>query len=258
MDLLNTYFLWFIIYSVIGWMYETILCSIEQKKFINRGFLNGPYCPIYGFGAIIDIILLGKFESPILIFSLGAILACSLEYFTSWGMEKLFHARWWDYSNRRFNLKGRICLLGAIVFGTLSALLIKVIHPVICLYTDRIQKPMLNILSSILFVVFLSDTIYTVTKFAKFEEKLKELSYHMNNLINKDLGYKKVILEKIKDIEINGEVNLIHHNILKKINFQERRILKAFPKLKSLRYNSALQKVREFIDKTENINKHHS
>lgn len=255
MDLLKIYFLWFIIYSLIGWIYESAICSISEKKLINRGFLNGPYCPIYGFGAIIDIICLEKLENTILIFFLGAILACSLEYFTSWAMEKLFHAKWWDYSNRKFNLKGRICLLGAIVFGTLSALLIKVIHPVVTSYTYRIQKSKLNILSLLLFLVFLSDTIYTITELAKFEEKLKELSYHMNNLINRDWEHKKLILEKIKDREIlHREDRFILINILKKINFQERRILKAFPKLKSLRYNAALQKVREFIDKTNNKN----
>jgi uncharacterized membrane protein len=253
MDILKTYFLWFIVYSMIGWIYESIICSIGQQKLVNRGFLNGPYCPIYGFGAIIDIMILGKLENTVLIFFLGAILACSLEYFTSWAMEKLFHARWWDYSSRRFNFKGRICLLGAIVFGTLSAVLIKIIHPVVYSYTYRIQESTLNVLSLALFIIFLSDTVYTVAKLSKFEEKLKELSYHMNDLINGDHGYKKLILEKIKDIEIYEEVNsIIHNNILKKINFQEKRILKAFPKLRSLRYNAALQKVRELIEKAEN------
>lgn len=252
MSTLKVYFVWFIIYSLIGWVYESIICSIGQRKLINRGFLNGPYCPIYGFGAIIDIFLLGRLENTLLIFFLGAILTCSLEYFTSWAMEKLFHARWWNYSNRRFNIKGRICLLGALVFGTLSALLIKVIHPLVCLYTDRIQKSTLDVLSLVLFIVFLSDTVYTITKLSKFEEKLKELSYHMNNLINGDTDYRRLIIEKIRDIEIYGEGSFIYHNILKRINFQEKRILKAFPKLKSLRYNAALQKVKELINKAEN------
>lgn len=252
MESLSVYFLWFIIYSIIGWIYETILCSITQKQFVNRGFLNGPYCPIYGFGAVINIMLLGKLESPIVIFFLGAILACILEYFTSWAMEKLFHARWWDYSNRKLNLKGRICLIGAVVFGTLSALVIKVIHPVVYEYTNSLKKSILNITSLLLFTIFVTDTTYTITKFAKFEKKLKELSYHMNNLINEGHEYKKLILEKIKDMEIYGEISLPHLNILKKINFQERRILKAFPRLRSLRYNEALQKVREFIDKVDN------
>lgn len=252
MELLSTYFLWFLIYSMFGWIYETILCSIRQKKFINRGFLNGPYCPIYGVGAVINIIALGKVENPIYIFLLGTIFNLSLEYFTSWGMEKIFHARWWDYSKRKFNIKGRICLLGAVVFGTFSVLLIKGLHPIVSSYTSLIPELILNILSPILFVIILLDTTYTVTKFAQLERKLKELTEYMNNLISKDYDYRKLIIEKIKDTEIFEETSFIYQNIFKKINFQERRILKAFPKFKSLRYNMALQKIKEFINRKEN------
>jgi uncharacterized membrane protein len=238
------------VYSIFGWIYESILCSLRERRLINRGFLNGPYCPIYGFGAIIDIFFLGKLENPISIFLLGALLACSLEYFTSWAMEKLFHARWWDYSSRRFNIKGRICLLGAVVFGMFAVVLLKVVHPVVYEYTYRIEKSRLNIISTALFLIFFFDTIYTIIKLSKFEEKLKELTYLMNNLISGNNGYRKLILDKIKDIESYGEDKLARINILKKLNFQERRILKAFPKLKSLRYNETLQKIREFMAST--------
>lgn len=247
---MGVYFFWFMVYSIFGWIYESILCSLRERRLINRGFLNGPYCPIYGFGAIIDIFFLGKLENPISIFLLGALLACSLEYFTSWAMEKLFHARWWDYSSRRFNIKGRICLLGAVVFGMFAVVLLKVVHPVVYEYTYRIEKSRLNIISTALFLIFFFDTIYTIIKLSKFEEKLKELTYLMNNLISGNNGYRKLILEKIKDIESYGEDKLARINILKKLNFQERRILKAFPKLKSLRYNETLQKIREFMAST--------
>lgn len=247
---MEVYFFWFMVYSIFGWIYESILCSLRERRLINRGFLNGPYCPIYGFGAIIDIFFLGKLENPISIFLLGALLACSLEYFTSWAMEKLFHARWWDYSSRRFNIKGRICLLGAVVFGMFAVVLLKVVHPVVYEYTYRIEKSRLNIISTALFLIFFFDTIYTIIKLSKFEEKLKELTYLMNNLISGNNGYRRLILEKIKDIESYGEDKLARINILKKLNFQERRILKAFPKLKSLRYNETLQKIREFMAST--------
>lgn len=247
---MEVYFFWFMVYSIFGWIYESILCSLRERRLINRGFLNGPYCPIYGFGAIIDIFFLGKLENPISIFLLGALLACSLEYFTSWAMEKLFHARWWDYSSRRFNIKGRICLLGAVVFGMFAVVLLKVVHPVVYEYTYRIEKSRLNIISTALFLIFFFDTIYTIIKLSKFEEKLKELTYLMNNLISGNNGYRKLILDKIKDIESYGEDKLARINILKKLNFQERRILKAFPKLKSLRYNETLQKIREFMAST--------
>ena len=132
----ETLFLWFMIYSVVGWIYESILCSVAQKKFINRGFLNGPYCPIYGSGAVLVILVLGKLTNPFLLFFAGALLTCSLEYLTSFVMEKLFHARWWDYSKRKFNINGRVCLIGAVVFGAFSTVLVLWIHPLVTKLTD--------------------------------------------------------------------------------------------------------------------------
>ena len=87
----ENYFLYFILYSVIGWIYETALCSVKEKRFVNRGFLNGPYCPIYGTGAVLFILLLGREQSPLLIFVFGAIIASAVEYATSFFMEKIFN-----------------------------------------------------------------------------------------------------------------------------------------------------------------------
>ena len=133
------YALLFFIYSFVGWLYETVLCSVEERKLINRGFLRGPYCPVYGFGAIIDILVLNKIDNIFVLFFMGVILTCSLEYFTSWLLEKLFDARWWDYSYMKFNIKGRICLLGAIVFGLFSVLLIKLLNPFVMSLINKID-----------------------------------------------------------------------------------------------------------------------
>ncbi len=114
---LEHYFLWFLFYSFVGWMYESILVSCQQHRLVNRGFLNGPLCPIYGTGAILGVaLILGNVHNPIIIFLISMVGATILEYTTSWVMEQLFHARWWDYSNFRFNLQGRVCLLGALIF----------------------------------------------------------------------------------------------------------------------------------------------
>ena len=109
---LEHYFLWFLFYSFVGWMYESILVSCQQHRLVNRGFLNGPLCPIYGTGAILGVAILGNVHNPIIIFLISMVGATILEYTTSCVMEQLFHARWWDYSNFRFNLQGRVCLLG--------------------------------------------------------------------------------------------------------------------------------------------------
>ena len=89
-------FLWFLLYAFIGWVYESVLVSVSERRWVNRGFLNGPLCPIYGCGAVLAIVLLHDFTNPIEIFLISSFGASILEYITSWGMEKLFHARWWD------------------------------------------------------------------------------------------------------------------------------------------------------------------
>ena len=128
---IETYFLLFISYAFLGWCMEIGCKYVQFGKFINRGFLNGPYCPIYGSGAVLVILVLGKLTNPFLLFFAGALLTCSLEYLTSFVMEKLFHARWWDYSKRKFNINGRVCLIGAVVFGAFSTVLVLWIHPLV-------------------------------------------------------------------------------------------------------------------------------
>lgn len=123
-------FLWFLLYSCVGWIYESILVSILEKHWVNRGFLNGPVCPIYGAGAALGILLLSGLKGhPVLIFLISALGASVLEYITSWAMEKMFHARWWDYSDYRFNIQGRVSLLGAVVFGAAGIGLIEFAQP---------------------------------------------------------------------------------------------------------------------------------
>ena len=119
------YFLLFLTYSCLGWIMEVIVTYPDTKKFVNRGFLIGPYCPIYGYCSIAMILLLNNVKSNILLFLL-CIIVCSIgEYATSYIMEKMFHARWWDYSKHKFNLNGRICLSNCLAFGVLGFLLIK-------------------------------------------------------------------------------------------------------------------------------------
>ena len=134
-------FLWFLFYSFCGWVYESILVSILERRPVNRGFLNGPLCPIYGAGAVGAVVVLGQVHNPLVMFLLSMVGASILEYVTSWVMEALFHARWWDYSDYKFNLNGRICLLGAFVFGVGGVLITSVIQPQVAGVTDRLPLP---------------------------------------------------------------------------------------------------------------------
>ena len=117
---IRVYFLLFMTYAFLGWLMEVTLGLIQSKKFVNRGFLIGPYCPIYGFGGLLITFLLQKYvNDPIVLFFMALIICGILEYVTSYLMEKIFHARWWDYSNKKYNINGRVCLDTIIPFGLL-------------------------------------------------------------------------------------------------------------------------------------------
>lgn len=136
-----TQVLYFFIYSFLGWVCECIYCGIGARRFINRGFLEGPYCPIYGWGALIVLYALEPFKNNlVLLFFAGMILTSLLEYATSVVMEKMFHSTWWDYSNRRFNLNGRICLRNSVMFGVMGVVVVRIIHPVIDSFLIKIRR----------------------------------------------------------------------------------------------------------------------
>lgn len=159
---LETLFLLFMIYSVSGWIIETISQSIILHKFVNRGFLLGPYCPVYGYGAVIMTVCLEKYADNILLLFVMAVIICSLlEYFTSFVMEKLFRTRWWDYSEKPFNLNGRICLSNCILFGIGGVLVIEIFNPYILSGFNNMPF-FLNIITIILFIIFTFDTILSL------------------------------------------------------------------------------------------------
>ena len=152
------YVLLFFFCSVLGWMMETTCKLIEYRRFINRGFLIGPYCPIYGCGAVLITWLLSDYaDSPLVVFVLAVALCGTLEYLTSYIMEKLFHARWWDYSARAFNLNGRICAGTLIPFGLLGLLLIYLIDPLLSMLWGMLSTTAIYWLCGALTAIFIAD-----------------------------------------------------------------------------------------------------
>jgi len=155
----------FFIYSFIGWLYESTLCSlINQHKFVNRGFLYGPYCPIYGTGAIVCWFSLKNITNAFLIFILSVIICSVLEYLTSFIMEKLFNQRWWDYSNLPLNINGRVCLFGGILFGLAVVVEVTYIQPNLIANLSQFNASQLILLSIILCSIFIIDFFLTVSK----------------------------------------------------------------------------------------------
>ncbi len=123
---------WFIIYSFFGWVWETFYVSIKQEEFINRGFISGPFCTIYGCGAIAVYTILKPAEGNLFILFFGGIVVATLlEYFTAVLMESIFHTSWWDYSDKKFNFQGRICLGASLGWGIFTVILFRVLHPVV-------------------------------------------------------------------------------------------------------------------------------
>lgn len=169
-------FLCFVIYSVLGWCCECLYCAACDRKWVNRGFLNGPVCPIYGFGAMTVVLALTPFRNRIfLLFFAGMAVTSLLEYFTSWLMEKLFHTKWWDYSTYPCNIRGRVCLRNSLMFGGLSVVAMQLVHPAIAGLVGRLTGGALYALSAALGAVFATDLFFTLRAMLELNGKLEQL-----------------------------------------------------------------------------------
>lgn len=170
------YFLLFIVYSFMGWIIEVVFTLFKDKTLVNRGFLMGPYCPIYGYGCILIILLLKRYlDDPVVLFIMSVIICSVLEYVTSFVMEKLFKARWWDYSDRKFNINGRICLETLVPFGVLGCLLMYVINPFLSGMIIEIPSTILNVIAILLLVVYLVDNVVSFSIITKIHISTKSM-----------------------------------------------------------------------------------
>ena len=225
---IKLYFLLFLIYSFMGWCMEVCVSLVTRKKFINRGFLIGPYCPIYGWGAILITLLLSYFtDKPILLFFMAILICGTLEYLTSFFMEKIYHLRWWDYSNKKFNINGRVCLDTIIHFGILGTTIMYVTNPFFLDKLNMIPNNTLNIIFYILFAIFTIDGIISSTTILGIRKTTTDV-----NRENREDNTEE-ITKKVREI-------------LLRQSFIQRRLVNAYPKLQALKI-----KVKEKIDKTK-------
>ena len=195
----ETYFLLFLIYSFLGWFMESVGGILNVKKFVNRGFLIGPYCPIYGVGVICLTILLKKYKDDIIaLFFLSMIVCAVLEYFTSYIMEKIFNARWWNYGNKKFNINGRICLETTIPFGLCGCLFLLVLNPFFIKYINLIPDLALHILCSIIAIGMFIDFIISSSIIINFKVETKEVKDNTDEISSRVKDVTDEISEKIK------------------------------------------------------------
>ncbi len=275
----------FTIYSFIGWVCETCCCSFLAKKFVNRGFLNGPFCPVYGFGALIAVFLLSPFTDTmpfpgnyIVLYLAGTVLMSILEYFTGFLLEKLFHTKWWDYSDRKFNLKGRVCLGNALLFGLMAILVMEFVHPAVMRLLGFLPFLLSAVLAAVLFIYFIADCCITVRTILQLNGKLAQLQQVLDEIKEKTetakqerlaefqkalgearqkaaavKGEKQAQLQQALDSILDEETRAKFRQLREKQHRMEesralqRRVLNAFPNMKSVRHPESLERLKEAL-----------
>ncbi len=284
---------YFILYSFFGWCFESTVVSVSQRKFVNRGFLSGPVCPIYAVGALSVLFVLYPIKDNLVMLYLGgALLATVIEYIIGWGMETIFKTRWWDYSSHKYQFQGRICLTSSIAWGFLSVVMFYFIHPQVEKLMNFIPDNLIKMLEVPIFAYFITDLVITVRSVIDLNIKLEsikkvkeeiheqllavreldintELKERINMFVEKIEGR----LPEIKNLEfmeeirglagelrgISAESNKRFNELLnlykEKVNVKsliQKRFLKAYPNIKSSRFNEYLSELKEKLKKENN------
>ena len=198
--------LWyFMIYSLIGWMIEVSYHAITLGKVVNRGFLNGPICPVYGSGVIMVLLVLyltgiiTGFETdvdvanPFLLFIIGILFATLIEFLAGFILDKLFHARWWDYSDRKFNVNGYICLEFSIIWGLAIAFVLRVVQPTFEGFVDFIPHLIGMIFLVIMYLTFIADIVITVLTVLKLNRELEKMEDIQKSILKLSDGMSEMI-----------------------------------------------------------------
>lgn len=295
----------FIIYAFIGWCTEVSYATLDTGKFVNRGFLNGPYCPIYGCGVVVVVAVLTPLKDNLLILFIGSFFLTSvLEFVTGFILEKVFHNKWWDYSDKPFNIKGYVCLKFSIYWGLACTFIMDAIHPMIYKAITLIPYILGVALLVIFMGIFVVDCCLTVSTILKFNKRLKIMDEMAGKIhrLSDEIGvniYENVtgVIEKSEEFQENhaelidklsdtkegimelpaaAKEKIMEKNAVwkknqeaKKKEWEEliseynkmfaqknngfKRILNAFPDMKSLNQNETLQKYKKYFNIKQKI-----
>lgn len=226
-------FMIFLIYSVIGYLCEITAVSRANKRLVlSRGYLIGPVLPVFGFGGLIITIFLQRYaDNPLTLFILGMVDCCALEYLTSYIMEKIYSLRWWDYSDKRFNINGRICLETGVLFGIGSLIIINITNPIIFYLLNKIPEMVLIIIGIIAFILLIIDFIISTNIIVKLKIDTKKY-------------FKKDATKEIREQVFAS---------IKKHSHLYSRILKAFPQMK--KEDSRINHLMEALKKAKEMRK---
>lgn len=304
------FLLWtFFAYAFLGWCTEVSFAALTSGRFVNRGFLNGPVCPIYGVGVVIVLFFLDPLRKNTFLLFVGSVLLTSLlEWLTGFVLEKIFHQRWWDYSNEPFNLGGYICLRFSIAWGLACLIVVDIIHPSI-LWLIRLIPHTLGIVLLVVFsaamLVDLAATVRTITRMNRQLTQLDELAGRikaMSNELGENLAervidaaergndlredlqenledVKDVLAQRREDLQENlddvkdalaqrrmqyqmdqaewqeqrqqdlAELRAKLEEAMNRPIFGQRRLMRAFPKMRSTTHTQALDRLRQWMEK---------
>ena len=246
LPLLFLYFLW---YSFLGWIMETVYCSIRERRFVFRGFLKGPICPIYGFGVLMMVLWLSKFTQNAFLFYLVATVTMSAwEYLVGWLLEVTTHMKYWDYSDHRFHLKGRICLSTSLFWGVAAYAAIYWIHPATVRLFQLLTPLWQTLLAALLLAVTLADTVFTIRRLAltsgflrKAEQVRRELELQRNQL-------RETSLQKLQTARLQAalaKLELEQNQFLQEAAHHSARFRARYRALSSRNFAPSLQQVKE-------------
>lgn len=245
-NMVNTVF-YFFIYAFLGWCLEVTYVAVETGKYVNRGFLSGPICPVYGVGIVFVLKLLEPFGGNLFLMFMGSVIVTSaVEFVTGFLLEKAFHQRWWDYSNKPFNIRGYVCLSFSLAWGIACLIVVDRIHPIIISFVDLLPSKIKWILMPIFAAAFAIDLAAAVKSalnlnkeleiIDELSSKIKEASDDIGeNIANRAIA----VAKKREELE-----ELIGTSVLKR-----RRFLNAFPGIKSIKHTEALEKLKKYQNK---------
>lgn len=250
-----------IIYSFLGWVLETVYKSIYNKSFVNSGFLIGPLCPIYGFGAAIMYLFLNGFKNNILILFIVSIVILTIwEYLVGVTLEKVFKTKYWDYSNSKFNFQGRICLRTSVIWGILGVVFTTIIHPVFIKLVAPISTDILILVEVPLILLIIADSIYSIIKVTNINigiEKLIEIRDNLKSKMDELKSLKGKTAENTAE-NINSIISELKEReiaIRQAVAKQTKRLRLAFPTMKLEKMSKLLNKKIDILELLKNDKK---
>jgi uncharacterized membrane protein len=270
---LKPYLCYFFAYAFLGWCAEVAFAAVKNHRFVNRGFLSGPVCPIYGFGIVSVLFCLTLIQNNLLSLYAGSVvLTTVLELITGFAMEKLFHQRWWDYSKMPLNIGGYVCVPFSLLWGVACVAIVDLLQPLIARLTSLLPEPLSTVLLAAFILLFILDTVVALTKAFRLDSGLRHIDeiasalrtvsdrlgetvangaltlletdeYAKNSLQTANILARDALREN--DEKIKAELKTRYAELVASFEREHRRMLKAFPQLRSLRYPSELESAKE-------------